>query len=134
MYLRPVRFASFHDLAAVGDVRGHRHGAGHVFAGLERRKAHPGVVRNRGVDVNDIDVAVLEQCSKIRVTLLDAKVFSDGVELFLVALADRVAVGVWVLLPQRDELGPEAEPDDGDVDLLGHGRVLLKMSAGSSKL
>ena len=49
--------------------------------------------------MNDIYVTVLEQGSEIRVTLFDAKIFADGVEFFLVVLANRVAVGVRVLLP-----------------------------------
>jgi hypothetical protein len=35
---------------------------------------------------------------------------------FAVALADRVHVGVRMALVDGDELGSEAEADDGDVD------------------
>ncbi len=66
--------------------------AGHVLAGLERREAHPGVVGNRGVDMDNIHVAVLEQRREILVTLLDTKIRADEVDLFLVPSADRVAV------------------------------------------
>ena len=118
MYFRPVCLHQVHDLLAVGDAGGHRHGAGHVLAGLERGDAHPGVVRDGRVDVDDVDLRVLEQLLEIRVALLDAEVVAHGVELLRVALADGVAAGVRVLLPEGDEFGPEAEADDGDVEFV----------------
>ena len=125
MYLRPVCSARSTILrhsamfVAIGTVQAT------CLPALSAAMAHPGVVGDGRVDVHEIDVAVREQRREIRVALRDAEVFADGVELFPVALADGVAIGVRVLLVDRDELGPEAEPDDGDVDLLGHGRVLL---------
>jgi hypothetical protein len=47
---------------------------------------------------------------------------ADLAELFLVALADGVHVGLRMALVDGNELGAEAEADDGDVvTLLGHG-------------
>ena len=46
------------DLAALVDRGSHGHGAGHVLAGLQGRDGHPGVVGDRRVDVNRVDVGV----------------------------------------------------------------------------
>ena len=59
----------------------------------------------------------------LRVALLDAERIADLVQLARVAPADGVHVGVGMLLVDRNELGPKAQPDDRDVDLLlGHDR------------
>ena len=54
-----ARALGFDDLAALVDRGAHRHGAGHVLAGLERLDRHPGVVGDGRVDVDRIDVGVL---------------------------------------------------------------------------
>ena len=46
------------DLVAFLDRRGHRHGTHHVLAGLEGLDRHPGVIGNRRVDVDEIDLRV----------------------------------------------------------------------------
>ena len=51
--------------------------------------------------------------------------FIDLVEGVLGALADRPQLGVGVALIDGDELGTEAEPDDGNVKFIGHNRVGL---------
>ena len=66
--------------------------AGHVLAGLERREAHPGVVGNRGVDMDNIHVAVLEQRARNPCNAPRHQSMRDEVDLFLVPSADRVAV------------------------------------------
>ena len=73
MYFRPVFFTSSTILLAVRDAGGHRHGAGDVLAGLERGEAHPRVIGNRRVDVNEIHVLVLEQRVEILIANFDAK-------------------------------------------------------------
>ena len=44
------------DPPALVDRRPHRHGAGDVLAGLEGLDGHPGVIGNRRIDVNGVDV------------------------------------------------------------------------------
>lgn len=56
----------------------------------------------------------------IGVAALDAEVIADRVEFFLVALADRVDLGIGVALIDRDELGSETETDDRDFNGLRH--------------
>ena len=62
---------------------------------------------------------IFEQHRRIvGVARLDAEAVAALVELFLVASADGVHLGIRVALIDRDELGAEAEADDGDTDLL----------------
>jgi hypothetical protein len=118
MYFSPVFLTSSHDLLAVGDVRGHRHGAGDMLAGLERLDAHPTVIGNRRIDVHGVDLRVLEHRLEVRVALFDLKGIADGLELLGIALADGMAVRERMTLPDGDEFRPETEADDGDVELL----------------
>jgi hypothetical protein len=53
-----------------------------VLAGLERRDRHRGVVRDRRVDVHEVDVGVAQQVLVARVALLDAERVADRVERF----------------------------------------------------
>lgn len=66
--------------------------------------------------MDGIDVGVLEQIVKIGITFIDAKRVADGIQFGLGALADRIHIGVWVLLINGNEFGAETEPNDGDVN------------------
>jgi hypothetical protein len=78
------------------------------------------VVGNGRVDVNGIDIRVGEDLFELGIADIDLPVITALLQLVGVALADGVAVGVGVLLPDGDELGSESEADDCDVDFLAH--------------
>ena len=61
------------ELLALLDGGGHRHGAGDVLAGLEGGEALGGVVGDRRVDVDGVDVGVVEQLVVVGVADLDAE-------------------------------------------------------------
>ena len=117
----------FDDRPAFVDGGAHRHGAGDVFAGLEGFDGHPGVVGDRAIDVDGVDVGVFEQVAVVGVAGLDIEAVADFVEAFLVAPADGRDVGAWVVLIDGDEFGSEAEADDGDAGWLvgGHDDAAL---------
>ena len=74
--------------------------------------------------MNRIDLRVLEQLSVIFVPLRDTEGLADGVELLPGALADCVHLRVGMALIDGNELGAEAEADNGNFYLLliGHGK------------
>ena len=100
------------DLAAFFDRGGHRNSAHHVFAGLERGDGHGSVIRDRAVDVDEIDLGVGQHLIVARVAPLDVELVADLVELRLGSLADRVNLSVCVGLVDGYELGSEAKSDD----------------------
>ena len=113
------------DLFAVFNARRHRHGAGDVFARLQRGDTQPCVIGDRRIDMHRVHVWVFEQRLEIGVTLRHAKVITDGVELLRIALTDGVAIRVGMFLPEWNELRAEAEADDCDVKFLAHGEFEL---------
>src|SRR6516165_2777037 len=78
------------------------------------------MIGDRRIDVDEIDLRVGEHVFVFRVALVDLEEIADLLELGGRALADGVYVGIRVALVNRDELGAEAEADDGDIDLLAH--------------
>jgi len=122
-----------HDFFAVLNTRGHRHGAGDVFAGLERGDGLPGMIGNRRVDVNGLNLRVLQQLVEIVVASLHSEGIPDGVELFAGALADGVHVGVGMPLVNGDKLRAKAQPDYGDVDLALTHASLIRVTATDCK-
>ena len=106
----------FDDLFAFFDRRGGGHGAGDMFAGLQGGDALRRVQMDGGIDVDRIDIRVLEQVFEAGVTLFDAVLVADLVQLFLGALADGVHVGVGMALVNGDEFRSEPEADDGHID------------------
>ena len=61
---------------------------------------------------------IFEEILKVLIANIDFPVVAAFLELVGVALADRIAGRVWMLLPDRDEFSPESEADDCDVELL----------------
>ena len=106
-----------HDFPAVLDAGRHRHGAGDVFAGLERGDRLPGVIGNGGIDVDRVEGRVFKQLVEIVVPVLHAKRVADRVQFFAGALADGVHVGAGVPLVDGNELRAKAQPNNGDVNL-----------------
>ena len=106
------------DLPALVDRGRHRHRAGDVLAGLQRGDGLRGVVGDRRVDVHRVDVRIAQHFLVARVARGDAEAIAAGVELPAMAAADRVHLRVRVALVDRNELGPEPEPDDADANLL----------------
>ena len=117
MYFNPVSLHEVDDLLALVERGGHRHGAGDVFAGLERLDRLAAVIGNRRVDVNGMDVRIREQVLVGSVAFRDAELVADFIQLGLGPLADGIHVRIRMTLIDRDELGAETEADDGDVDL-----------------
>ena len=89
-----------------------------MFAGFESLDGLLGVIGDRGVDMDRVDLGIAEEFVVIGVALRNAEGVLDGLEFLRVALADREEIGVGVGLIDRNELGTEAEADDGDIDFL----------------
>ena len=70
-----------------------------------------------------VDLGIPEEFVVIGVALRNAEGVLDGLEFLRVALADREEIGVGVSLIDRNELGAEAESDDGEVDFLHGGEI-----------
>ena len=100
------------NLLAVGDVRRHRHGAHHVLARLQRLLAHPGVVRNRAVDVDEVDVGVRQHLLVLGVSLGDLEGVGHLIHLGLIAAANGHDLGLRMPLIDRNELRTEAQTDN----------------------
>ena len=69
-----------------------------------------GVIGNRRVDVDGVDVRVRQHVVVVVYRLSILKCVADLVQLVRVALADGVHFGVRDALIDRNELGAEAEP------------------------
>jgi hypothetical protein len=116
------------DILAFVDGSPHGNSAGDVFAGFQGLDRHPGVVGDGGVDVDGVDGGVLEQVTIVGVSSLDAVAIAALVQPLAVAAADRADFGAGVVLIDRDELGSEAQPDDGHTD-----RLFARHAAFSSR-
>ena len=92
-----------------------------MFAGFEGLDGLLGVVGNRGVDVDGVDLRIAEEFVVIGVAFGNAEGLLDGFQFFGVALADGDEIGVGMGLKDRNEFGAETETDDGDVDFFAHG-------------
>ena len=108
-----------HDLSAVLDACGHRHGAGDMFARFQRCNRLPGVIGNRRVDVDRIDIRIFEQLLVIGVASFHSEGVANGIQLLFRPLADGVHVRIWVTLINGNELGSEPEANYGDVYFTG---------------
>src|SRR5262249_28955849 len=89
-----------------------------VLAGPQRGDRLRGVVGDRRVDVDGVDVGVFEEVVDAGVAAPYAELVAAPVELGLVTAADGDHLGVGVRLVGGDELGPEVESDDGDANLV----------------
>ena len=106
------------DRPALVDRGGHRHGAGHVLAGLEPGQALAGVVGDGRVDVDGVDLGIGQHVVELRVALGDAERVAQLVELLLAALADGVHLGLRMVLIDGNELGPKTQTHDRHANLL----------------
>jgi len=80
-----------------------------------------GVIGNGGVDMDGVDFGILEELVVACVALWNVELVGDLVHFLLVAATNGDEVYVRVGLVDGNELGSEAEPDDGDVvDVLTH--------------
>ena len=116
--------AEIDDGLAILDGGRHRHGAGDMLASAKGRKGVLGVVRDRSVDVDGVNVRIGEDVCVVLIALLDAELVADLLERFGIALADRGHLGIGMALVDGNEFGTEAEADDGDAgfcDGRGHG-------------
>lgn len=107
------------------DGGGHGHGAHDVLARPESLDGLRGVVGNGGVDMDGVYFGILEELVVACVALWNVELVGDLVHLLLVAPANGNEVYVRMGLVDGNELGSEAEPDDGDVVyVLTHDRCL----------
>src|SRR5262249_44385609 len=100
---------------AILDGGGHRHGAGDMFAGLERCDRLPGVVGNRRVDMDGVYFWVLEKLLKVGVPFFHAESIADGIKFFAGALANGIHFGIGMALINGDELGSKSKANNGHV-------------------
>ncbi len=114
--LEPGFLCELDDLAAILDRRGHRHRAGHVFAGLQCLDRLRGVIRNGRVDMHRIDLGIAQQLIIVGIAFLDPEGVLNGLQFLRVALADGHQVGVGMRLIDGNKFGAEAEADDRKVD------------------
>ena len=68
--------------------------------------------------MHHIHVAILNQLLETLITLIDPVLPADLVELLLGTLADRVHIGMGMILINRNEFLPKTEPNNGNVDFL----------------
>ena len=85
-----------------------------MLAGAKGGEGVFGVVWDGGVDVDGVNVRIGENVGVVGVALFDAELVADFVEQFGITLADRAHLRIGMALVDGDELGAEAEPDDGD--------------------
>ena len=104
----------FDDGLAILHRGSHRNGTGHVLARAHGLQGRLGMMRDRGVDVNGIDIGIFKQLRVIGESLDDTVLVGDLVQVLLVALAQGHDLGVGMALIDRDELGSKAEANDGD--------------------
>src|SRR5215831_11785865 len=88
-----------------------------MLAGLQSRDGLRGVVGNRRVDVDGVDVGVAEEVVEIGIAGLDAEAVAALIQLGPVAAANGVHFGVGMSLVDGNELRAEAEANDGDAYL-----------------
>jgi hypothetical protein len=108
------------DAPAFVDGRRRGHGARHVLAGLERRDRLRGVIRDGRVDMHGVDIRVCQQVFVARIPCRDPELLAAGVELFPVATADAVHLGIRVSLVDGNELGAEAQTHDRHSHFICH--------------
>src|SRR5580704_7752726 len=77
---KPGSRNEFDDLSALVDRKGHRYGAHHMLARLERRDRHPPVIRDRRVDMHEIDISVGEHVFVTLVASIDSECVSHRVQ------------------------------------------------------
>ena len=99
----------FDDLSAFFNRYSHRHRAGHMLASVECRDGLLGMIGNRAVDVHRIDVRIFQQFFVTAVSLGHAELVATCFEFSLVASADRVHLGIRVLLIDRNKLGTKPQ-------------------------
>lgn len=82
----------------------HGNGAGDVLTRLERSDGLGRVVRDGCVDVDGVDLWVLENILIAAVAFLHTEEIPDGVQILLVALANRMHVCLGMVLINGNEL------------------------------
>ena len=112
------------DLPALVDGRRHRHGARDVLAGLERRDRLRRVVGDRRVDVHRVDVRVAQQLLVARCSASRCRTGRRTASSSAWSRRQMAYISAFgMVLVDRNELGAEPEPDDGDANLLVSGHA-----------
>jgi len=78
------------------------------------------VIRDRGVDVDRVDIGIFEEFVVVGVAPWNAKSVLNGLQFLGIALADGEEMGVGVGLVDRNKFRTEAETDDGDIYFFAH--------------
>jgi len=96
------------------DGGGHRHGAGHMLSSAQGFERLGGVIGNRGIDVNRVDLRIAEHVIVIQVALGHSVTVSARVQTRPVPAANRRHFGIGVPLINGNKL--RTEPESGDTD------------------
>ena len=108
------------DLVALFDCRRHRHGAHDMLTGAEGFEAHPSVVGDGRVDVDEVDGGVFEDLFVGGESVRDPELVGDFVKFLFVPAANGDDFGVRVTLVDGDKLCPEAQTDHRHSFFVGH--------------
>src|SRR5208337_182456 len=120
-----------HDLAALLDRERHRDGAHDVLPRLQGGHRHPAVVAERRIDMDEVNVGIGQDLAEALVAAVNAERIADLVERNTRPATDRVHVCPRMPLIDGNELRPEAETDDRDIDpVFLHGSHLDRISNG----
>jgi len=83
---------------------------------LQGRNRHPAVVGERRIDMDEVDVGIGQHVAEALVSAFNAERIADLVERNTRPAADRVHVCHRMPLVDGNELRPETETDDRDID------------------
>ena len=91
-----------------------------MLAGVQGGERLAGVVLDRRVDVNGVDLGVVQDLLEVGVSLGDLPAVAAFVEVFLRPSADRRDLGPRVRLVDRNKLSAKTEADDRDPGSVAH--------------
>jgi hypothetical protein len=98
----------FNDLFAFVNGSSHGNGAGDVLSGVQGLDRHPGVVGDRGIDVNSVDIRIFEKVTIVGVAGFDSVAIATFINALAATAANRVDFRAGVFLINRDKFGTEA--------------------------
>ena len=107
-----------HDLSAILHRSRHGHGASNMLPGLQGRNRMRRMIRNRGINMNRIDLRISQESVVIIIALFDAILISDFIQGRLRPLANSRHIGVRMTLINGDKLGTKSQPDNRDINIL----------------
>ena len=91
-----------------------------MFAGLQRGQRLSGMLRDRAVDMHSIDIRIFQHVFKVRISLGDAKLVAAGIQSGFITTANRVHLGIRMMLINRNEFRTKTQSDNRHANLLRH--------------